>query len=370
MNFSMGDPVPWFKAATHTNASFKLSSAAGRYVILSFLGAATATASRRLIADVETNAGAFRDNHLCFFGVTTDPQDISKSRVQQQTGVRYFQDFSGDISRSYGALSGNEDGTGGYRPFSLLLDERLRVLKRLPLVGDGSGHLAELLGYARDQPSLGERRIAETPAPVLIVPRIFEPELCRTLIDLYESRGGEDSGFMVEQDGKTVGKYDYATKRRSDCDIENEHLRKQCLARVRDRLLPEIKKAFQFQATRMERYIVASYDGSHGGHFKAHRDNTTPATAHRRFAVSLNLNAEEYDGGHVWFPEFGRQLYKPPTGGAVVFSCSLLHEATPVTRGVRYVFLPFLYDESAARIRERAAADRSAQRDTRNASAH
>jgi hypothetical protein len=35
----------------------------------------------------------------------------------------------------------------------------------------------------------------------------------------------------------------------------------------------------------------------------------------------------------------------------VVFSCSLLHEATPVTLGKRYVFLPFLYDEEGARER-------------------
>ena len=30
-----------------------------------------------------------------------------------------------------------------------------------------------------------------------------------------------------------------------------------------------------------------------------------------------------------------------------------LHEATPVTRGVRYAFLPFLYDEETAPIRAR-----------------
>ena len=29
-------------------------------------------------------------------------------------------------------------------------------------------------------------------------------------------------------------------------------------------------------------------------------------------------------------------------GGAVVFSCSLLHEALPVTKGVRYALLTFL----------------------------
>ena len=103
------------------------------------------------------------------------------------------------------------------------------------------------------------------------------------------------------------------------------------MVRIHDRLVPDIHKAFQFLATRMERYIVACYDGSEGGHFSAHRDNTTKGTAHRRFAVSLNLNTGQDQGGDSWFPEFGRLLYRPPLGGAVVFSCSLLHEATPVT---------------------------------------
>jgi predicted 2-oxoglutarate/Fe(II)-dependent dioxygenase YbiX len=34
----------------------------------------------------------------------------------------------------------------------------------------------------------------------------------------------------------------------------------------------------------------------------------------------------------------------------VVFSCALLHEATPVTRGRRYAFLPFFYDEAGAEV--------------------
>ena len=38
--------------------------------------------------------------------------------------------------------------------------------------------------------------------------------------------------------------------------------------------------------------------------------------------------------------------------GAVVFSCSLLHAVSRMTRGHRYAFLPFLYDEEASRLRE------------------
>ena len=35
---------------------------------------------------------------------------------------------------------------------------------------------------------------------------------------------------------------------------------------------------------------------------------------------------------------------------SVVFSCSLLHQALPVTKGRRFCFLPFLYDQDGARI--------------------
>src|SRR5215207_10720033 len=57
---------------------------------------------------------------------------------------------------------------------------------------------------------------------------------------------------------------------------------------------------------------------------RAHRDNTTKGTAHRWFAVSINLNSES-EGGEVSFPEYGPRSFKPPPGGAVVFSCSILH---------------------------------------------
>jgi predicted 2-oxoglutarate/Fe(II)-dependent dioxygenase YbiX len=117
-------------------------------------------------------------------------------------------------------------------------------------------------------------------------------------------------------------------------------------------LFPEIKKAFQFDATQIERHMVACYDSGRGGFFSRHRDNTTRGTAHRQFAVTINLNADEFEGGDLAFPEFSRRTYRAPTGGAIVFSCSLSHQAMVVTRGKRYAYLPFLYNDQGARIRE------------------
>jgi predicted 2-oxoglutarate/Fe(II)-dependent dioxygenase YbiX len=112
--------------------------------------------------------------------------------------------------------------------------------------------------------------------------------------------------------------------------------------------MPEVRKAFAFRATRFEGFKIACYDAAEGGHFRAHRDNLSPSTEHRRFALSLNLN-EGYEGGHLRFPEYGAYLYRPGAGGAVVFSGSHLHEALPVTRGKRYVLLSFLFGEGDRR---------------------
>jgi predicted 2-oxoglutarate/Fe(II)-dependent dioxygenase YbiX len=113
-----------------------------------------------------------------------------------------------------------------------------------------------------------------------------------------------------------------------------------------------VKRVFQFSATRIERLLVGCYEAETGGHFRAHRDDTARGTAHRRFAVTINLNAGEYEGGDLMFPEFGPRTYRAETGGAIVFSCSLLHQALPVTKGRRFAFLPFLYDDAGAKLRE------------------
>ncbi len=187
-------------------------------------------------------------------------------------------------------------------------------------------------------------------APVLMTPRIFEPEFCQTLMEAYRHQGGAPSGVMRQVGEKTQLVMTPDFKRRSDVLLENGDLRRGVVARLARRLIPQIEKAFAFTPTRIERYLVARYDAETGGFFRPHRDNTTVATRHRRFAVSINLN-DGYDGGDLRFPEFGPRTYRPPPGGACVFSCSILHEATAVTRGERFAFLPFLHDEAAELIR-------------------
>ncbi|MBP2303061.1 2OG-Fe(II) oxygenase [Azospirillum picis] len=344
-----GDPAPWFVAETATNPRFHADTLGGRYILLGFLGSAAAEPAARALAALRARRHLFDDVTAAVFTVSSDPQDRERLAASYP-GLRAFRDHDLAVARLYGAAVIRRSGSGDalvYRPHWLLLDPLLRVMATA-----GLDQTDALLDMVAGLPDLSLHAGTDLPAPVLILPRVFEPDFCRMLIGLYETHGGGESGFMREVDGRTVPVFDHRHKRRSDHTIADPAIRDAARTRIERRVLPEIRKAFQFRVTRMERYIVACYDAAEGGHFRAHRDNTTKGTAHRRFAVSINLNAEEFEGGELCFPEFGPRRYRPPTGGAVVFSCSLLHEAAPVTAGRRYAFLPFLYDEAGARQRE------------------
>lgn len=332
----IGDAAPWFVTRSGDIEHFHLASLGGRNVVLCFPGvwAAEAHAATGLLARWATGVS---EMHAVAFAVVA-PEAVA-GMTASHPALRLFHDTpAGDIARSYGI--GPE---GGW----VVLDPLLRVLICAPL-SEGAALLAQVQALPADG-LMGPR---DNPAPVLVVPRVFEPEFCRRLIALYQADGGQDSGYMRERDGKTVGVIDHSFKRRRDLLITDKDVMAIARMRIEKRLLPMIARALQFRVTRMERYIVACYDSADRGFFRPHRDNTTRGTAHRRFAVTINLNADEFEGGELCFPEFGRRTYRAPTGGAVVFSCSLLHEAQPVTKGVRYAFLPFLYDEEGARVRE------------------
>ncbi len=342
-----GDPAPHFHQRTHSNPKFAFDTVAGRYIVLCLFGSASNEAARAAIAAAKARTGFFNDTTACFFGVSIDPADESEKRVADRyPGHRYFWDFDLKVSRLFGAAKTGEDT---YTPRWMVIDPTLRVIANIPFQSDG-GDIAALHSLIDRLPP--PERFAGTPlqAPIIFLRDIFEPELCRQLIAQFDADGGEESGFMRDVGGKTIGLHDRKHKSRKDFYITDDALIRAVQARVIRRIVPEIKKAHQFDVTRMERYIVACYTAEDGGHFRAHRDNTTLGTAHRRFAVSINLN-DDYDGGEISFPEYGPRSFKPPVGGAVIFSCSLLHSASVVTRGKRYAFLPFLYDDAAAKIR-------------------
>ena len=330
-----GDPAPTFAIPGVSNPRYVFDTAAGRYLLLAFVPAGPAVAAA--VRTLEAAGTAFNDVHASAFIVVVGDDPERENRQDMLPGRRFLFDASGAVAALY-------DAAGAER--WVLIDPALHVMATV-----GPEQAAALAARVGALPPPARHGGADGHAPVLIAPRIFEPPFCERLVALYREPGGAPSGFMREIDGVTTLMMNDQHKRRSDVMVVDEAIRQQVLARLMRRLIPQIEKAFHFRPTRIERYLVARYDAGTGGFFRPHRDNTTRGTAHRRFAVSINLNGD-YEGGHLRFPEFGDRTYRPPPGGACVFSCSILHEATPVTRGERFAFLPFLYDEAAAKLRE------------------
>lgn len=335
-----GTPAPWFKARTPSRPDYAFASLGGRYVLMVFLPEA-GPARDEAMAMLREHRGLFDDVRRVAFGVTRD-EAFFNTLADEVPGLRWFFDPAGEIAEMFRLKT----ESGATEPQWVLIDPSMRVIFSTTM--SQTARVFEQVTLF-DNPETHAGVILH--APVLIVPRVFESALCRQLIDYYAKAGGQVSGVMREVDGRTIGVVD-GFKSRRDADIVDEDLKATLRHRISNRLLPEIEKAFQFKVTRMERYIVARYDAKEGGYFRAHRDNTTAGTVHRKFACSINLNAEEFVGGDLRFPEFGGRTYRPPTGGAVIFSCTLLHEATPVVEGTRYAFLPFFYDDAAAKVRQ------------------
>ncbi len=344
---TVGEPAPWFTARCTVNPTYQFDTVVGRYIVVCFFGSAGNPQNAHLLSALEQHHASFDIASVCFFGVSIDAADEQSGRVVQRFPyMMYFWDFDLRISRLFGAAPATGEA---YRRHTVVLDHGLRTLAVLPFDGEVESHVATLLRLLDALPPI---RSVDQWAPVLAVPNVFDREFCRSLIGLYDTHGGQETGCMKDVNGKTVAVLNHKHKRRSDYNILDPEVIARAEARLRRCLIPEIKKAFHFDGTNVERYIVACYDSTNGGFFSRHRDNTTRATAHRQFAITINLNADEYDGGDLAFPEFGWRTYRAPTGGAIVFSCTLSHQAMPVTRGKRYAFLPFLYNDEAARIRE------------------
>jgi predicted 2-oxoglutarate/Fe(II)-dependent dioxygenase YbiX len=199
---------------------------------------------------------------------------------------------------------------------------------------------AEAIGALADsvRSDGGAGQVIATPmAPVLVLPRVFEPDFCTQVIGLWEKGDHQDTGVSSRYGNVGVAEL----KRTEDYMVSQPIMQKAISDRLAFRIGPELTKVFAFDRQfTFDAHVVLSYsaDGQH--FFGAHRDNGAPSTQDRAFAVSLNLN-DDFEGGELVFPEYAGVRVSPPAGAAAVFSCSVLHQALPVARGRRFVLTTF-----------------------------
>ncbi len=328
MTLSPGDRVPFWTAVGLDRSFHSTDSQAGRAAVLIVAG-----------SDVRSFApllAAFAARAACFPASDCD--------------LMVMLPFAA-IPMLYGE---GEAATAGL-PVRLFRDDVFGVPpgQALVLVTDRSGRLVgvEQAG-AHDPSTLADVALAAVcdtlmrrppAAPVLALPNLFDRTLCHDIIAGFDAATTFDSPVS----GAGADRVDHARKRRRDWLLgTDEPLHARIAASLERRCLPELNRAFQHEAAHLDRIIVARYDAG-AGHFRRHRDNTAPAVAFRQFALSVNLNTGEYEGGDLRFPEYDDTVHRPARGEGIVFSASLLHEVTDVTAGHRYALLTFLHDAKA-----------------------
>ncbi len=353
VKLSIGNYAPVFILPCQMGGKFDSRHAQGAAMLWLFFPEITSPESQKLLLDLQALQEQFKLWDLTVIGISTDPlESLIEFTQTHQFPFFLISDQAAEMIQGLNLVKPDlPPGQIQAKFCSLLIHPNCKILK-IHEAFDPSTHATQLLEDLKQLLPPQEPQHLTQIAPVLLISNVLPPEFCRELIEVWRTQGHGDSGFMVQQNGKTVGEYDYTHKIRKDHFVSDPDLINRLRYFMIHRIRPEILKAYHFDFTRFEDFRIACYESSRGGFFRRHRDNTTAATAHRRFAMTLNLNTEEYEGGYLRFPEYGPHLYRPETGSAVIFSCSLLHEATDVTDGDRFALLSFFYGEKEAQLRE------------------
>jgi predicted 2-oxoglutarate/Fe(II)-dependent dioxygenase YbiX len=337
VEFSVGDRAPSLVGADATGRFYSSDAQAGRPALIVTLGGLDPTAAMQTFKAVYDAKAALEA--LGVDAVPIVPLDTNFAAIFSEDPD------ASDILIYVNGGEGLEAVTLEGRAMAILVDRGGRVVDLAPVAttSDITDCLRRSAGRIATHPAVQRT----TTAPVLMIPNLAPPELCTALIAHFEASPHEVGVMASFADGAAYAKLDESKKRRRDLELTAaDALYAPVMNLLAARVAPELKRAFQADIATADRILIARYDDT-GGYFKRHRDNSAPHTAFREFAISLNLNTHEYEGGELLFPEYDDDRYNPPAGGAILFSASLLHEAAPVTKGSRYVLLTFLGSAAA-----------------------
>jgi peroxiredoxin/predicted 2-oxoglutarate/Fe(II)-dependent dioxygenase YbiX len=334
---SVGDiaPDPLLISLDGKEISLRSDSIAGNPIVLVFCPKWN-FAGKRLLECTERRIEQLRMNGAKVFGVVLEGTNhISYSDF-------HFQICSDHRDQIFTSFNVNRNHTS-----TLLLRRNHHIAGIFD--GDPERQISDVVSSLERMSSERLTSSMHMHPPVLLIPDVFSRDDCARLIETFNSKGQKfiESQAAVDHLGGIDYKMRVPEHMRED-RIDHFFFEQETVGFLCNRLsrvIPEIHKSFHYRITKYESLRMACYQGHRGGLSYGHRDNIPPHF-HRRFAMSINLNTEDFEGGELRFPEFGDQRYRPETGTAIIFSSSLLHEAMHVTAGRRFVFLAFLFGET------------------------
>jgi predicted 2-oxoglutarate/Fe(II)-dependent dioxygenase YbiX len=333
-HLSAGDHAPIFGCPDSEGGRFDLyCNVTGKPLIMIFSGETSLSAPMFSGLDLS----AFRNPRAQVVTLVSGDQHFAKAAKSTTDWPHLIvADVGGEVTKGY------EQFFGVKTPAVFVLDanQRLVDVAELDMIEDAlSTWINEKVRQAIFD---GAKTKISRVAPVLLIPRALEPEDCDWLIDLWgKNKRVQGQVGLGENAGKRDA-VDLHFKRREDFIIQDGALEAKVMDRLLPRILPEISKIYHFSPSKLEAFRVGCYKAQNSGFFSVHRDNTNPSSKDRKFAVTVNLNPDEYKGGDLRFPEYGPEVYRPDKGAAIVFSCSMLHEVIPVVKGCRFALLTFM----------------------------
>jgi len=346
---TIGDRGPDFAVLDHAGASATplADAVAGRPIILVFEAEGGSAAFLRELRRYAELSAEFAARGATIFPISFEPVETLRAlHAREQLPFALHSDAQGDVVKGNGARGdvarahGVQQRSRGGAPVSIVMDPNYRV--QAVLAGANEPHAETALRHLGEEAARRPATVLGMHPPVLVLPRMLEPEECRALIDVWHrpvrywhTDGHTSPGYEQDQDDFKVRNDFYGNV--VQFVVRDPAINARLDGKLGPRVGREIRRAFQFSISSREPYRIACYDASEGGALPAHRDDPTPATLHRRFTMSINLDAEGFQGGELRFREYGDQLYRTETGMAVIWSCTLLHEVLPVTAGRRFI---------------------------------
>ncbi len=314
-----------------------------RRSVVFIAGNPESSAVRRQLTALNQIAGKLRSMGVPILAVTdSPPSDLACLGRALTLDMALLSDRSSSLA---GPLSQVSDGQIQARRsksetyFALVTDSSARIEARF---GPGlPGKLADPIAGHCLALSKADRPL-EAGAPVLQLANLLTRDHCRTLID-YWRKGDKFEGGVANRDrGNAV--LNTSIKRRADILLpDSDAIAQDVFSVLREKLVPAVEAYYGFRITHSESLRIGCYASADKGHFRAHRDNSSDLVAFRRFALSLNLNAGEYEGGALVFSEYQDAVFAPPAGSGIVFPCALMHEAGLVTAGARFALFGFFF---------------------------
>ncbi len=335
-SLEIGDLMPHFELPNVGGKKHAIEKYVGKPTLLFFMSFAQLQNDKIFFQAFEE--AIFTHSKLdCWivFVVNASPEAVLEYQTKTKFSHRLWGDKNGEVAR---ALAIASEGQG------FLLDSKLQIKKLYQDMQSASTAIAmvnDAMSYQQAyQKKYSQRFIVEEVAPVLMVPNVFLADFCERLIAAFHA-GDSYKGTVGASESES---YKPSRKIRQDWVVTEPFL-SEIDDKLRRALFPEIERIYGFMPSFRENYKVGLYRADEEGFFYAHRDNFEPSLGYRRIALTINLN-DDYDGGELRFPEYGEHLYRPTQGGAIAFSCSMMHEVKKVTSGNRFMLVGFFHGET------------------------